>query len=60
MLIPVGLFGILLLLPTALLLLAVLPVAGLASLLVLLWRAPVVEPDSAHPHAMPGTGMYAS
>jgi hypothetical protein len=58
MLIPVGLLGMLLLLPTALLLLAALPVAGVAALLVLAWRAPVAEPDSAHPHAMPRTGMF--
>jgi hypothetical protein len=60
MLIPFGLFGIVLLLPTTLVLLAVLPVAVVAALLMLLWRAPVAEPDTAHLHAMPPHGHYST
>ncbi|HET7499600.1 MAG TPA: hypothetical protein VFK02_01310 [Kofleriaceae bacterium] len=49
-----------LLLPTALVLLAALPVAGIAALLVLVLRAPSTEPDSAHPHALQRTDVYST
>jgi hypothetical protein len=60
LLIPVVLFGALLLVPVALLLLATLPVVGVAALLTLLAGAHITEPRGNHPQApMSHAGIYS-
>lgn len=60
LLIPFGLFGMLLLTPVALLLVAVLPFIAVAALLVMLAVAPASAPDIDHPHApVAHTGAYS-
>jgi hypothetical protein len=61
LLIPVVLFGALLLVPVTLLLLAALPVLGVAALLTLLASAHAAEPADKHPQApVPHVGAYSS
>jgi hypothetical protein len=61
LLIPVAVLGALLLTPVGLLLLAVLPIAGVAALLVLVRVAPTTAPTDAHPHArVPHRGIYST
>jgi hypothetical protein len=58
LLIPVGLFGMLLLVPVALLLLAVLPFVGITALGTLVATARTTEPiGTGHPH-LPSTVGY--
>ena len=48
---PIGLLGMVLLIPVALLLLAALPIVGVVALLALVRLAPDTNPPADHPHA---------